>query len=64
MEKILESLYDQFYEKPELAALQASVKANHNLLRERLETERNWCLRIIAMRCHATRYRCTAFLRI
>lgn len=26
----------QFYEKPKLAALQASVEANHNLLRERL----------------------------
>lgn len=48
MEKILESLYDQFYEKPELAALQASVKANHNLLREQLgKPERKLVLRII-----------------
>lgn len=48
MEKILESLYDQFYKKPELAALQASVEANHNLLRERLgKPERKLVLRII-----------------
>ena len=48
MEKILESLYDQFYEKPKLAALQASVEANHNLLRQRLgKPERKLVLRLI-----------------
>ena len=48
MSKILEALYDQFYEKPELAALQKSVEANHDLLRERLaKPERKLVLRII-----------------
>lgn len=48
MDKILESIYDQFYEKPELVALQASVEAHHNLLRERLaKPERKLALRII-----------------
>ena len=48
MEKILEALYNSFYEKPELAALHASVEANHNLLRERLgKTERKLGLRLI-----------------
>ena len=48
MEKILESLYDRFYERPELAALQASVEANHNLLRQRLgKPERKLALRLI-----------------
>ena len=48
MDKILETLYDHFYEKPELAALHASVEANHNLLRERLDKpERKLVLRII-----------------
>ena len=48
MEKILEALYDQFYEKPELAALKASVEANHNLLRQRLgKLERKLVLRLI-----------------
>jgi len=48
MDKILDALYDHFYEKPELAALQASVEANRNLLRERLgNPERKLVLRII-----------------
>lgn len=48
MGKIPESLYDQFYEKPVLAALQASVEANHNLLRDRLDKpERKLVLRLI-----------------
>lgn len=48
MDKILESLYDQFYEKPELTTLQVSVEANHNLLRERLgKPERKLVLRLI-----------------
>ncbi|WP_312612161.1 DUF6809 family protein [Oscillibacter sp.] len=48
MEKILESLYDHFYEKPKLAALRESVEANHNLLRERLgKPEKKLVLRII-----------------
>lgn len=48
MDKILEALYDQFYDKPELAALQASVEANHNLLRQRLgKPERKLVLRLI-----------------
>ena len=48
MDKILDALYDHFYEKPELTALQASVEANHDLLRERLEkSERKLVLRLI-----------------
>jgi hypothetical protein len=48
MDKILETLYDHFYEKPKLAALQASVEANHDLLRERLgKPERKLVLRLI-----------------
>lgn len=48
MDKILDALYDRFYEKPELTALQASVEANHDLLRERLgKSERKLVLRII-----------------
>ena len=48
MDKILETLYDHFYEKPELMALQESVEANHNLLRERLrKPERKLVLRLI-----------------
>jgi len=48
MDKILDALYDHFYEKPELTALQASVEANHDLLRERLgKPERKLMLRII-----------------
>ena len=48
MENILEALYDSFYEKPELAALQASVEANHNLLREQLsKPERKLVLRLV-----------------
>ena len=42
MDKILEALYDHFYEKPELTALQESVEANHNLLRERLGMHCLW----------------------
>lgn len=48
MDKILDALYDHFYEKPELTALQASVEANHDLLRERLgKSERKLVLRLI-----------------
>lgn len=48
MDKILEALYDHFYEKPELTALRESVEANHNLLRERLgKPERKLVLRLI-----------------
>lgn len=48
MDKVLESLYEQFYEKPALTALRESVEANHNLLRERLgKPERKLVLRII-----------------
>jgi len=48
MDKILEALYDYFYEKPELTALQESVEANHNLLREQLnKPERKLVLRLI-----------------
>ena len=48
MDKMLEALYDHFYEKPELTALQESVEANHNLLRERLgKPERKLVLRLI-----------------
>lgn len=48
MDKILESIYDQFYEKPKLTALYKSVEANHNLLRERLaKPEKKLVLRII-----------------
>lgn len=48
MEKVLELLYDHFYEKPELVVLRRSVEANHNLLRERLcKPERKLVPRII-----------------
>lgn len=48
MEKVLELLYDHFYEKPELVVLRRSVEANHNLLRERLcKPERKLVLRLI-----------------
>lgn len=48
MDKILETLYDHYYKKPELMALQESVEANHNLLRERLgKPERKLVLRLI-----------------
>ena len=48
MDKILDALYDHFYEKPELTALQKSVEANHDLLRERLgKSERKLVLRLI-----------------
>jgi len=59
MEKILESLYDQFYEKPKMTALQASVEANRNLLRERLANPERCCgsstMKLRSqMRCHWT----------
>ena len=48
MDKLLRGLYDRFYEKPELTALNESIEANHRLLRERLESpEKKLVLRII-----------------
>lgn len=48
MGKILEALYDHFFEKPELTALQESVEVNHDLLRERLgKPKRKLVLRLI-----------------
>lgn len=48
MNETLKALYDRFYEKPELPALNASVEENHRLLIERLDKpERKLVLRII-----------------
>lgn len=48
MSKMLETLYEHVYERPELAALQESVEASHDLLRERLgESARKLVLRLI-----------------
>lgn len=48
MNKTLRALYNRFYKRPELAALNESVAANHRLLIARLAgTERKLVLRII-----------------
>lgn len=48
MSKTLKALYDRFYKKPELPALNDSAEANHRLLIERLDKpERKLVLRII-----------------
>jgi hypothetical protein len=48
MNETLKALYDRFYKRPELAALNESVKANHRLLIDRLDkSERKLVLRII-----------------
>lgn len=44
----LKALYDRFYKKPELPALNGSVEANHRMLIERLDKpEQKLVLRII-----------------
>lgn len=48
MNETLKALYDRFYTKPELPALNESVEANHRLLTERLAAaEKKLVLRII-----------------
>lgn len=48
MSEPLKALYDRFYKKPELPALNESAEANHRLLIEQLgKPERKLALRII-----------------